>query len=188
MKIIETNITGPEKLVDITDIVRDYIREVRLKDGFIHLQVPEKTSAVTISSNDSTYFSTEFLNKINHMLPKYNGMQFTGYATSNVKASLIGMSLQVMVEGGELILGLHQSIYFAEFNGPAEGRRCFMTHMGTTLAEDEEPCFPAVLKNLYAEDLEKEKLEKAEQERLVAEMRQEYAERAKRQKEEESLK
>ena len=177
MKIIEAGVSAPEGLADITEQVREYIREVRLKDGFVHIQIPERTCAVTITINDDFNIDKDFLNKINRFLPKYNGMQFTGWTTSNVKASLVGMSEQVMVESGELILGLHQSIYMVEFNGPSTDRRIYLSHMGTTLAEGEEPRLPQVLEDLYAADLAKEQAEKEEQDRIIAEMRAEYAER-----------
>lgn len=186
MKIIEAGVSAPEGLADITEQVRDYIREVRLKDGFVHIQIPERTCAVTITINDDFNIDKDFLNKINRFLPKYNGMQFTGWTTSNVKASLVGMATQVMVESGELILGLHQSIYMVEFNGPSTDRRIYLSHMGTTLAEGEKPELPQVLQDLYAEDLAKEEAEKAEQDRIIAEMRAEYAERVRKQKEKEA--
>lgn len=186
MKIIEAGVSAPEGLADITEQVREYIREVRLKDGFVHIQIPERTCAVTITINDDFNIDKDFLNKINRFLPKYNGMQFTGWTTSNVKASLVGMSEQVMVESGELILGLHQSIYMVEFNGPSTDRRIYLSHMGTTLAEGEEPRLPQVLEDLYAADLAKEQAEKEEQGRIIAEMRAEYAERIRKQKEEEA--
>ena len=184
MKIIEAGVSAPEGLADITEQVREYIREVRLGDGFVHIQIPERTCAVTITINDDFNIDKDFLNKINRFLPKYNGMQFTGWTTSNVKASLVGMSEQVMVESGELILGLHQSIYMVEFNGPSTDRRIYLSHMGTTLAEGEEPRLPQVLEDLYAADLAKEQAEKEEQDRIIAEMRAEYAERIRKQKEE----
>lgn len=186
MKIIEAGVSAPEGLADITEQVREYIREVRLKDGFVHIQIPERTCAVTITINDDFNIDKDFLNKINRFLPKYNGMQFSGWTTSNVKASLVGMSEQVMVESGELILGLHQSIYMVEFNGPSTDRRIYLSHMGTTLAEGEEPRLPQVLEDLYAADLAKEQAEKEEQDRIIAEMRAEYAERIRKQKEEEA--
>lgn len=188
MKIIEAGVSAPEGLADITEQVREYIREVRLGDGFVHIQIPERTCAVTITINDDFNIDKDFLNKINRFLPKYNGMQFTGWTTSNVKASLVGMSEQVMVESGELILGLHQSIYMVEFNGPSTDRRIYLSHMGTTLPEGEEPRLPQVLEELYAADLAKEQAEKEEQDRIIAEMRAEYAERVRRQKEEEAAK
>lgn len=186
MKIIEAGVSAPEGLADITEQVREYIREVRLKDGFVHIQIPERTCAVTITINDDFNIDKDFLNKINRFLPKYNGMQFTGWTTSNVKASLVGMSEQVMVESGELILGLHQSIYMVEFNGPSTDRRIYLSHMGTTLAEGEEPRLPQVLEDLYAADLAKEQAEKEEQDRIIEEMRAEYAERVRKQREEEA--
>lgn len=186
MKIIEAGISAPEGLADITEQVREYIREVRLKDGFVHIQIPERTCAVTITINNDFNIDKDFLNKINRFLPKYNGMQFTGWTTSNVKASLVGMSEQVMVESGELILGLHQSIYMVEFNGPSTDRRIYLSHMGTTLAEGEESRLPQVLEDLYAADLAKEQAEKEEQDRIIEEMRAEYDERIRKQKEEEA--
>lgn len=186
MKIIEAGVSAPEGLADITEQVREYIREVRLGDGFVHIQIPERTCAVTITINDDFNIDKDFLNKINRFLPKYNGMQFTGWTTSNVKASLVGMSEQVMVESGELILGLHQSIYMVEFNGPSTDRRIYLSHMGTTLPEGEEPRLPQVLEDLYAADLAKEQAEKEEQDRIIAEMRAEHAERVRKQKEEEA--
>ncbi|WP_195539650.1 secondary thiamine-phosphate synthase enzyme YjbQ [Eubacterium maltosivorans] len=186
MKIIEAGVSAPEGLADITEQVREYIREVRLGDGFVHIQIPERTCAVTITINDDFNIDKDFLNKINRFLPKYNGMQFTGWTTSNVKASLVGMSEQVMVESGELILGLHQSIYMVEFNGPSTDRRIYLSHMGTTLPEGEEPRLPQVLEDLYAADLAKEQAEKEEQDRIIAEMRAEYTERVRKQKEEEA--
>ncbi|MEG0378014.1 MAG: hypothetical protein RR614_06005, partial [Eubacterium sp.] len=52
----------------------------------------------------------------------------------------------------------------------------------------EEPHFPDVLKALYAADQAKEEAEKFEQEKIIQEMRQEYAERVKRQEAEAALK
>ncbi|MDO4288823.1 MAG: secondary thiamine-phosphate synthase enzyme YjbQ [Eubacterium sp.] len=179
MKILEFDITAPESFMDITEHIRDYVRETRIKNGFIHLQVPEKTCAVTISTNDERNIEKDFLNKVNHFLPKYNGMQFTGWTTTSVKASLVGLTAQILVEGGELILGRHQSVYFVEFNGPAKGRRLYVSHMASDyLAEGEEAALPAELAELYAADQAKEEAEKAEQERIIAEMRAEAAARA----------
>ena len=39
-------------------------------------------------------------------------------AAGHVKSSLIGVSLSLMVEGGKLLLGHSQGIYFLEFDGP----------------------------------------------------------------------
>jgi len=169
METIHIEITSNEQLIDITKSVRDYVSEIRLKDGFVHIQIPERTSAVTLSVNDNWRLEREFFNKINHLLPKYDGMKFTGWTTANVKASIFGMTIQIMVQNGTLILDKNQSVYFVEFQGPGE-RQYFMSSMGTTLSENEEPEMPDDLKILYKT---REKYE-VEQERIKEEMRNEW--------------
>lgn len=185
MKIIELAVTSPEVMIDITEQVQDYVAETRLKDGFVHIQIPDDTCAVTLNTNVDFSIDKDFFNKLNHCMPKYNGMQFTGFNTSRTKAALTGQCLQVMVENGTLILGLHQSIYFADFAGPAKSRRVFLSVMGTTLKDGETAAMPEALAALYQKDKEAEEAERAEQERIIAEMRAEAAERARQYKEEE---
>lgn len=169
MKTIKIEAVSNEQLIDITQAVKDYVSEKRLKDGFVHIQIPERTSAVTISINDDWRLEREFFNKINHLMPKYDGMKFTGWTTTNVKASIFGMTLQIMVQNGTLILDRNQSIYFVEFNGPG-ARQYFISSMGTTLAENEESEIPAELKVLF----EKREAHQEEQNKIIEEMRNEW--------------
>ncbi len=41
-----------------------------------------------------------------------------GNTAAHVKASMMGASCRVFVEGGQLRLGTWQAIYFCEFDGP----------------------------------------------------------------------
>lgn len=169
MKTVNIEITGHEKLVDITPMVREYVSQMRIRDGFVQIQIPERTSAVTISVNDDWRLERELFEKINHLLPKYDGMKFTGWTTANVKASLFGMSLQVMIQEGTLILDKNQAIYFVEFQGPGE-RQFFMSAMGTTLGDNEAPRMPEALTALY----QKRQAYEEEQQRIQEEMRNEW--------------
>lgn len=169
MKTNKIEIKSSEQLIDITKYVQEYVSDYRLKDGFVHIQIPERTSAVTISINDDWRLEREFFDKLNHLMPKYDGMKFTGWTTSCVKASIFGMSLQVMVHNGTLILDKNQSIYFIEFQGPGE-RQFFMSAAGTCLAENEEPAIPKELAMLN----EKRKQHEEEQEKIKEEMRNEW--------------
>ncbi|AFA49574.1 secondary thiamine-phosphate synthase enzyme YjbQ [Acetobacterium woodii] len=169
---METNkiqITSSEQLIDITKSVRQYVKQTRLKDGFVHIQIPERTAAVVISINDDWRLEKEFFAKLNHLMPKYDGMKFTGWTTACVKASILGSSLQVMVQDGTLMLDKNQSIYLAEFQGPGE-RLYFMNVTGSTLAANEEAVMPKELAALY----QKRKEYEDEQEKLKIEMRNEW--------------
>lgn len=175
MKANKIETTSSEQLIDITKSVREYVEHTRLKDGFVHIQIPERTAAVMISINDDWRLEREFFDKLNHLLPKYDGMKFTGWTTPCVKASIFGPSLQVMVHDGTLILDKNQSIYFVEFQGSGE-RQYFMSVSGTTLAEHEQASIPEELKMIY----EKRKEYEDEQERIKEEMRNEWRMREER--------
>ncbi|MBI4858103.1 MAG: YjbQ family protein [Acetobacterium woodii] len=175
MKANTIETTSSEQLIDITKSVREYVDQTRLKDGFVHIQIPERTAAVMISINDDWRLEREFFDKLNHLLPKYDGMKFTGWTTPCVKASIFGPALQVMVHDGTLILDKNQSIYFVEFQGSGE-RQYFMSVSGTTLAEHEEATIPKELALIY----EKRKEYEDEQEKIKEEMRNEWRMREER--------
>lgn len=169
MDVFEIEIDSSEKLVDITPIVRDYIHQARLKKGIVQLHVPEKTAALAVLINDDHRLEWEFFRKINHLLPKYEGMMFTGWTTANVKAALFGASETLMVEEGTLILDLNQSLYFIEFNGPGK-RSFFITTMGSELLADEVAQVPEKLSRLH----QKRQKIKEEEAQAIAEMRAEW--------------
>jgi len=169
MKANKIEITSSEQLIDITTSVREYVDQTRLKDGFVQIQIPERTAAVIISINDDWRLQREFFDKLNHLMPKYDGMKFTGWTTACVKATIFGPSLQVMVHNGTLILDKNQSIYFVEFQGPGE-RQYFISSSGTTLAENEEASIPEELAVIF----EKRKAYEEEQEQIKEEMRNEW--------------
>lgn len=169
MKNNKIEITRSEQLIDITPAIREFVDQSRLKDGFVQIQVPERTAAVMISINDDWRLEREFFDKLNHLMPKYDGMKFTGWTTACVKATIIGPSLQVMVNSGTLMLDKNQSIYFVEFQGPGE-RQYFISSFGTTLAEHEEASMPEELALIF----EKRQAYEAEQQQIAEEMRNEW--------------
>lgn len=52
MKNNKIEITRSEQLIDITPAIREFVDQSRLNDGFVQIQVPERTAAVMISIND----------------------------------------------------------------------------------------------------------------------------------------
>lgn len=169
MKNNKIEITRSEQLIDITPAIREFVDQSRLNDGFVQIQVPERTAAVMISINDDWRLEREYFDKLNHLMPKYDGMKFTGWTTACVKATIFGPSLQVMVNSGTLMLDKNQSIYFVEFQGPGE-RQYFISSFGTTLAEHEEASMPEELALIF----EKRQAYEAEQQQIAEEMRNEW--------------
>ncbi|HEY4662176.1 MAG TPA: secondary thiamine-phosphate synthase enzyme YjbQ, partial [Candidatus Humimicrobiaceae bacterium] len=47
-----------------------------------------------------------------------NYSHLEGNSDSHIKSTLVGSSLNVIIEGGRLVLGTWQGIYFCEYDGP----------------------------------------------------------------------
>jgi thiamine phosphate synthase YjbQ (UPF0047 family) len=93
------------QMIDITAQVRSILRECRVESGICFVFVPHTTAAVTINENADPDVPRDYLHS-------------EGNSAAHIKASLFGASETVLVEGGNLVLGTWQSIFFCEFDGP----------------------------------------------------------------------
>lgn len=108
------------QLVDVTAEVQQAVRSAGLKDGCVICYVPHTTAAVTIQENADPDVGHDLLWKLEQMVPKVESVyrHSEGNSDSHLKCSLVGSSVTVLVEDGQLILGTWQGIYFCEFDGP----------------------------------------------------------------------
>jgi secondary thiamine-phosphate synthase enzyme len=109
-------------MVEVTDEVQNAIRRERISDGYVIVYVPHTTAAVTINENADPDVRHDMLAKLEAMIPKDESYyrHGEGNSDSHVKASLVGSSVTVLIDGGKLVLGRWQGIYFCEFDGPRE--------------------------------------------------------------------
>jgi secondary thiamine-phosphate synthase enzyme len=82
--------------------------------------VPHTTAAVTINENADPDVKHDMLAKLSELIPKTEKYyrHSEGNSDSHVKTALVGNSVTVLIEGGRLVLGQWQGIYFCEFDGP----------------------------------------------------------------------
>ena len=108
-----------EEFIDITARVAEAVREMNLHDGTVTVFVPHTTAGVTINENADPSVVHDMLYALDKAVPDDRRFQHAeGNSTAHVKSSLIGPSLQVIVNNGQLVLGTWQGIYFCEFDGP----------------------------------------------------------------------
>ena len=114
------------EVVDITSKVQDVIRKEKLESGVVVVYVPHTTAGVTINENADPSVAADLMKGLSKIAPEGAGYaHLEGNADSHIKSSLVGPSLTVIVENGQLVLGTWQGIYFCEFDGP-RSRRCFL--------------------------------------------------------------
>jgi len=108
-----------EQLIDITARVQQALTTMGARDGVITVFVPHTTAGVTINENADPDVVHDILLALDKAVPAQSRFRHgEGNSTAHMKSSLVGPSLQVLVQNGRLVLGTWQGIYFCEFDGP----------------------------------------------------------------------
>lgn len=116
-KNIKTN--KHEELIDITDIVQSEVAKSGVKEGRVLIFVPHTTAAVTINENADPSVQRDILAGLKALnLEAINYTHSEGNSVSHIKSSMIGCSLNAIIDNNRLLLGTWQGIYFCEFDGP----------------------------------------------------------------------
>ncbi len=119
MKAFEVKTQSREEMVDITDKVRQVVLSSQVKDGVCVVYVPHTTAAVTINENADPSVRHDILMTLGKIAPDSLPYAHSeGNSPAHVKASLLGSSVNIIVEGEKLALGTWQGIFFCEFDGP----------------------------------------------------------------------
>jgi len=116
---ITVRTSGRTVFEDITSKVRDVVQKSGITDGICYVYVPHTTAAITINENADPSVSRDILYELNKVIPFSDGYHhMEGNSAAHIKSSLVGVSEMIFIEGGRLVLGTWQGIYFCEFDGP----------------------------------------------------------------------
>jgi secondary thiamine-phosphate synthase enzyme len=112
------------QMVDITERISKLIRQHKVSDGFLIIHVPHTTAGVTMNEHADPDVQHDVITKLANLVPQMENyyQHDEGNSDAHVKTSYVGNSLTVLVEGGKLVLGRWQGIFFCEFDGPRERR------------------------------------------------------------------
>lgn len=107
------------EMIDITARITAIVKEDNMKSGLCHVFVPHTTAAVTINENADPDVQADILTSTAGLVPRAGGYRHgEGNSDAHVKASLFGSSETIIVEEERLVLGVWQSVFFCEFDGP----------------------------------------------------------------------
>lgn len=119
VKELKVRTTSRVDLVDITHLVQKAVSEAKVESGLCTIYVPHTTAAVTINENADPSVRSDIIEELNKVIPfDDNYSHLEGNAAAHIKSTLTGCSETLLVEGGSLVLGTWQGIYFCEFDGP----------------------------------------------------------------------
>ena len=111
--------TSRTTFVNITRDVRRAVDELGVADGAVLVYCPHTTAAITINESADPDVARDIDSKLGRLVPHADGYRHSeGNSDAHVKSSLVGCSETVLVEGGALVLGTWQGVFFCEFDGP----------------------------------------------------------------------
>lgn len=115
-----------DSMTDITEQVRACVKESGVRNGVCFLIVPHTTAAVTINSGMDPATVQDIVDDVKRLVPTrtdfHHIVDTPSDASAHIKASLIGNSETVLIEGGDLVFGHSQSLLFFDFDGPRQRR------------------------------------------------------------------
>jgi secondary thiamine-phosphate synthase enzyme len=119
MKPISIRTKKHTQFLDITQEVQAAAADLGIKNGILTVFVPHTTAGITINENADPSVTADMTAALEKAIPWEAGYSHSeGNAAAHVKASLMGSSVQIIVENSQLLLGTWQAIYFCEFDGP----------------------------------------------------------------------
>ncbi len=114
------NSTKKQGLLDITDKVKEILKDSKIKEGILNIYLPHSTAAIIINENADPNIQDDIIEALNNIIPQGNWKhdKIDNNAAAHIKASIIGCSKSIPIKNNELQLGTWQDIFLADFDGP----------------------------------------------------------------------
>jgi len=110
-----------KEVVNITSKVNSILKKLEVKEGLAHIFVSHTTCCLTTADLDPGT-DLDMLDAIEAMFPKgkYRHPHDPSHVGEHIMSSIIGPSVTVPVEDGQVALGTWQEIILVELYGPRE--------------------------------------------------------------------
>ena len=118
-------------ILDVTEFIRELLREIAASDGIVNLFVPHTTAAITLNEAEPGLLDDieDLLERLAPELSDYNHNRIDNNAHAHLRNVVVGSSVTIPVSGGNLLLGTWQRILFLEGDGPRT-RTIVVTYIG----------------------------------------------------------
>jgi len=104
---------------NITAQVREAVTKSGVTDGIAVVFCPHTTAGLTINENADPDVVHDLSLGLSKAFPYRTEFRHgEGNSSAHLKASAVGSSVIVIINGGKLVLGTWQSVYFCEFDPP----------------------------------------------------------------------
>lgn len=116
------------KRMEVIDITKELLKKCEEwgKSGIVNIYCPHTTAGLTIQENYDPSVKEDILSSLERLIPKnYSYRHSENNADAHIKSVLCGVSINVPVAKGRLLIGRWQGILFLELDGPRK-RQVYM--------------------------------------------------------------
>ena len=129
--ILSVKTRSKTEFVDVTAQIQEAVHASGVERGLCLVYVPHTTGAVTINESADPSVKEDILMILNRLVPwqaEYRHLE--GNSPAHVKATLVGASETIPIEGGRLALGTWQGVFLYEHRYHGQPRRVIVTVSG----------------------------------------------------------
>ena len=120
--LYEYSLSAPrEDFYEVTQELREAVAKSGVTSGRALIYCPHTTAGITINENADPDVVHDLLLGLREAFPDRPQFRHAeGNSKAHLKASVIGSSATVLIEGGRPLLGTWQGVYFCEFDPPRQ--------------------------------------------------------------------
>ncbi len=122
--------TAKDQVLDVTAEVNRELRGLGVEEGALLVYCPHTTASVGVNESADPDVGVDISEGLAAMVPRMSFRHAEGNSPAHLRAAMLGPSLVLPVQGGELKLGTWQGVYFCEFDGP-RSRRLWLFPLGS---------------------------------------------------------
>jgi secondary thiamine-phosphate synthase enzyme len=116
-------------------ITNHITRELPKSSGLLNVFIKHTSASLTINENADPTVRQDFETHFNVMVPEsadhfLHTLEGPDGMTSHIKSSLLGSSINIPLQNGQLLLGTWQGIYLCEHRNQGGSRKVVITVLG----------------------------------------------------------
>jgi secondary thiamine-phosphate synthase enzyme len=127
--------TSGEGFFEITRDVARFLENAKARDGAVLLYLKHTSASLVIQENADADVRTDLVTALKRLAPAHAGwvheVEGPDDMPAHIKSMLNGVSLQVPVAGGQMVLGTWQGIYVAEHRAAPHRRDVVLQFLGS---------------------------------------------------------
>lgn len=107
------------QMIELLDEIKKIVAESGVLYGIVIIHVPHSTAGITLNKNYDPVVQNDIMMKLQELVPRdgqYGHIE--GNSDAHIKVSLLGSTETMILEDGRLELGMFQSVFLCEFDGP----------------------------------------------------------------------